>query len=258
MTENQVIPNITINELYTPDILNSIYNDIDINYYWSEEWSTELYAELAYAGFITTSMNHPEMGAILLPEMQLSYAVLDWEHLHISQKIKRFLRSEGSNYLGMYLRITKDVSSLCENLNTLHGKNSWLLPEYQSLIEKFPTEIPSFEILGIELWGKSTLLAGEIGYTIGATYTSLTGFSDRENRLYKNVGSLQMVQLAKLLEKCGYDFWNLGHPYMDYKSKLGAVTTDRIPFLRRWYTSRENEPTTTLSSLIGTKIDLLK
>jgi hypothetical protein len=78
------------------------------------------------------------------------------------------------------------------------------------------------------------LISGEIGYMIGNTYTSLTGFSSREKR-YRNYGTLQLVLLAHFLEEHGFAFWNLGQSYMPYKFSLGAKQYDRIQFLGYWF-----------------------
>ncbi len=62
----------------------------------------------------------------------------------------------------------------------------------------------------IELYDDmDVLVAGEIGYTFGTTYTSLTGFYDKK---VPNAGKLQLVLLSKWLEQSGYTFWNFGHP----------------------------------------------
>ncbi|HAK46172.1 MAG TPA: hypothetical protein DCO79_09690, partial [Spirochaeta sp.] len=78
------------------------------------------------------------------------------------------------------------------------------------------------------------IIAGELGYSIGKTYTNLSGFFHREERKYNNFGKLQMVMLARKLEKAGIAFWNLGQPYMEYKLKLGADVVPRGLFLKRW------------------------
>ncbi len=65
------------------------------------------------------------------------------------------------------------------------------------------------------------------------------------------------MQLAKLLKRCGYQFWNLGHPNMEYKNALGAVTTERIPFLQRWIVSRDQPVNIPLRSLVGDEISLV-
>ena len=80
---------------------------------------------------------------------------------------------------------------------------------------------------------KNTIIAGEIGYVIGETYTSLSGFCSSE-KACQNYGTAQLVLLAQCLRAKGFKFWNLGHPNMDYKIKLGAKVTPRIEFLKRW------------------------
>ena len=77
------------------------------------------------------------------------------------------------------------------------------------------------------------LIAGEIGYKIGKTYTSLSGFSKKDKK-YNNWGKLQMILLAKHLEENSFSFWNLGHPYMQYKFDLGAKLYSREDFLEKW------------------------
>ncbi len=79
------------------------------------------------------------------------------------------------------------------------------------------------------------MVAGEIGYRVGRVYTSLTGFFDRRDPELRNVGTLQLVLLARHLEASGFAFWNLGQPEMQYKRDLGAPALPRPVFLRRWF-----------------------
>ena len=79
----------------------------------------------------------------------------------------------------------------------------------------------------------SMLLAGEIGYSIGKVYTSLSGFNVRSDAA---VGTVQLVLLGRWLEQRGYAFWSLGHcysPEMDYKRRLGHRVLPRHAFLDR-------------------------
>ena len=92
-----------------------------------------------------------------------------------------------------------------------------------------------FELLSCELNCAKTnnLIAGEIGYRIGSTYTSLSGFTTKEKQ-YNNYGKLQMTLLCQYLEENQFSFWNMGHPYMQYKLDLGATILSREDFLVKW------------------------
>lgn len=72
---------------------------------------------------------------------------------------------------------------------------------------------------------KRKLVAGELGYTVGASYTSLTGFSDMPS-----AGTVQLCFTGRLLESLGFHFWDLGM-HMDYKGELGAREVPRAEFL---------------------------
>jgi hypothetical protein len=94
----------------------------------------------------------------------------------------------------------------------------------------------NFQLISAFLEEDGMLISGEIGYIIGNTYTSLTGFSSRETQ-YKNYGTTQLVLLGQYLHQNGFTFWNLGQSYMPYKFALGARQYDRADFLQQWYAS---------------------
>merc|ERR1712217_804073 len=87
----------------------------------------------------------------------------------------------------------------------------------------------------IELYeedGSGQPLAGEIGFSIGRVYTSLSGWT--EERTSDGLGFLQLVLLGRWLQQRGYEFWSLGHcysPEMDYKRELGHRVYPRGDFL---------------------------
>ena len=201
------------------------------NYYWSDEWSEEFYVALAKAGFISTTYDSPA-GLLLLPELQYDYAILDFKDLHISNKVKKLLEKNSYEF-----RLNTRFDEVLNRFSTVH-KDNWLKGEYVELLHSLHVskdERKDFKIVSFELLCKESneLIAGEVGYTIGKTYTSLSGFSSKEKK-YANYGTLQLVLLSKYLEKNGFDFWNLGHPHMEYKKRLGCKVLKRDEFLQRW------------------------
>jgi len=208
-----------------------IYEDMTNDYYWSEDWSEELYIELSKMGFISTSYETKE-GLVLLPELQLEYGVLDFKNLHISRKVKKLISQDSCKLL-----FNTRFNDVIDRFSSQH-KDNWLKGEYIQLLKKLYKNIDKrddFKIISVELVSKDTdeLIAGEVGYKIGNTYTSLSGFSSKEKK-YNNYGTLQLVLLAKYLQKEDFSFWNLGHPHMLYKQKLGSITVSRKEFLLRW------------------------
>lgn len=208
---------------------NHICKDMKNNYYWSDDWSVEFYKQLAYEGFITTTFDTPD-GLVLLPELQYEYAVLNFNNLHISKKVKKLINSD--NYT---LSFNTKFDELLEKFKLYH-KDNWIRGEYIDILQSiYKQKDKQINILSVELNCNKTgnLIAGEVGYAIGSIYTSLSGFSTKE-KTYNNCGNLQLVLLAKFLNENNFSFWNLGHPYMDYKKKLGCDILSRDDFLELW------------------------
>jgi Leu/Phe-tRNA-protein transferase len=223
---------LSFDDLKNNDILfNYIYSNKDSNYYVSEDFSKDFYIHLAYYGFICTSATL-ENKFYLLAEIQFEYAILDFQDLHISKKVKKLLKEDNFKFT-----INTKFEEVITQLEYYH-KTNWLENKYKDLLlslRDYKHSNIDFEIMSIELNDTNTneLIAAEIGYKIGSTYTSLTGFSSRDKK-YNNWGKLQLVLLAKYLEENDFAFWNLGHPYMKYKFDLGAKTFSREEFLKRW------------------------
>ena len=234
MKEKSVVYYLSLEDIKDENILfNYIYANLDSNYYISDDLSAEFYTLQAVSGFIATSISL-ENKFYLVPEMQFEYAILDFENLHISKKVKKLLDKNDFAF-----SINTNISEVIKNIQT-HHKTNWLTNEYYEILKKtkkYKNPNINFELLSIELWDKSktVLIAGEIGYKTGSVYTSLTGFCLKDKK-YNNFGKLQMVLLALYLEKNNYSFWNLGHPYMQYKFDLGAISFSREEFLKRWLT----------------------
>lgn len=224
---------ITPNDIEDKETLvHFIYANKNISYYYTDNFDEKFYISLAHAGFICVS--HSENGIqYLIPEMQKKYAVLDFKNLHISKKVNKLLK-QSSLY---NFSISNNIDDVVEGIKKYHSDN-WMENEYLDLLHKlvkYKHKNIDFELISCELKCTQTnnLIAGEIGYRINSTYTSLSGFSTREKR-YNNYGKLQMTLLAQYLEKNQYSFWNMGHPYMQYKIDLGAQVLDREEFLIKW------------------------
>jgi Leu/Phe-tRNA-protein transferase len=233
--EGMELPTLSIDYLSYEDVIstltleNRIYPNMYKNYYWSDDFSAKNYIALAKAGFISVTEEY-RGEELLIPEIQYKYALLDFKNLHISKKVRRII-----NNRSVTLELSRDLEVAFEEINRLH-KNSWFSLRYLSMLKETQELDGGLEVISVVLKEEGRVVAGEIGYKIGRTYTSLSGFSNREKR-YRNYGTVQLVLLAKYLEKNGFDFWNLGHPFMDYKLRLGAKIYEREDFLKRWYLS---------------------
>ena len=203
---------------------------MELNYYVAEDFSADFYVKLARAGFISTTIPSRHDTIYLLPEIQFTYAVLELDKLHIGKKVKKLLKQENYDFL-----INQNFEDVLEAIKLYH-EDCWIEEHYtQMLLELYAQNRDDFKLYSFELLCKNEnrVVAAEIGYKIGKTYTSLTGFFRREKR-YNNYGKLQMALLNNYLKKEGYDFWNLGHACLQYKLDMGAKVLERADFLKKW------------------------
>jgi Leu/Phe-tRNA-protein transferase len=236
---------ITAADLDEDHLCREVYPDPERTFYWTDCWDPDFYVALARAGFISIAHPHPAYGPLLLPELQASYAILDWEDLHVSRQMRSRIRPERLEADGIELVLSPSCARVTERLRAYHGPRAWLCEPYLDLLAKLSErKRGDFILHGVELWcrQRSELVAGELGYTIGTTYTSLSGFCSRQDRQRRSTGTLQMVLLAQRLREQGYAFWNMGHPHMSYKRALGAREVPRSSFLERWRLARTQAP----------------
>mmetsp|Transcript_27871 Transcript_27871/g.44903 ORF Transcript_27871/g.44903 Transcript_27871/m.44903 type:complete len:322 (-) Transcript_27871:172-1137(-) len=102
-----------------------------------------------------------------------------------------------------------------------------------------------FGVHSIEMWDvsaasgddeKKVLVAGDIGYTVGGCYTSMTGFRAAGTA---GAGTAQLVATGALLRNLGFSFWDLGM-VLKYKTELGGVTHSREDFIKRFHSVRDD------------------
>ena len=155
-----------------PGILDTIYKDLKHHYYATEDWHPDMYLQLAYSGFI--SVAH---GNMLLPEIQKKYCVLDFKNLHIERHVKK----RAKKYT---LTFDQNLNGVLAGIAESHSKNNWMGKRYQILMRilhmkgQFQFEDSQVRLHSVELCCKKSgeLLAGEVGYSFGKVYTSLTGY----------------------------------------------------------------------------------
>ena len=226
------IHHLSYDDLTDPGILhNFIYPDMFKNYYWSDDFSAKYYIATAKAGFLAVT-DYYEEKELLLPEIQFSYALLYFDDLHISTKVKKLLQNKN-----LELEVSQNLDEVAEGIEKLH-RNNWLTPKYLNTLKASQGVDENFKVISALIRDEDEVVAGEIGYMIGKTYTSLSGFSKRE-KTYRNYGTAQLVLLALYLQKNEFSFWNLGQSYMPYKLILGAKIFEREDFLKRWYVETE-------------------
>ncbi len=242
-----------------------IYPVMTRTYYWTDRWEGGIYVALARAGFISVCSEFPESGCLLLPQIHDRCAVLDWADRKASKSTLAALRPERLARERVRLRITQKIEPVLDALSECWGETSWFLPPYKALMRDLASggiaggasPGSSLNLFAVELLAGNgeRPVAGELGYVIGSTWTSLSGFMHPDRARWNNMGKVQLHALATLLERTGFSFWNLGQPQMQYKLDLGARILGRDEFLARWIPARDDEPPAGFLALADREID---
>jgi len=230
-------------------------------------WDPVFNARLAYEGFFTITSGRGASNEPL-PELQPFYGVLTWDNFaaskHVRQTLSR-LRRGGREYRLVVSSSLGSWELLEKYQKDKHGTN-WLTKQYFEMMQKAAAD-PSvnFQVHCIDLFaaegstepqptrhsvraslmswwrvgasrsaseGERRPVAGEIGFSIGKVYTSLSGWTGE--RTAEALGTVQLVLLGRWLQQRGYVFWSLGHCYspgMEYKRQLGHRIYPRADFL---------------------------
>mmetsp|Transcript_25500 Transcript_25500/g.84307 ORF Transcript_25500/g.84307 Transcript_25500/m.84307 type:complete len:477 (-) Transcript_25500:47-1477(-) len=195
---------------------------------WASCFEPNFLAALMYEGYLPTahgSIKPKEY--ILLPKLHQQRCIINFEDLHVPKGLMR--RSRGYK-LSTDSRFDEVVAMCLEQ----HSE-SWLHPP---LVQGFKGlfrcgGVGQVRIHSIEVSHNGELVAGELGYSVGKSYCSLSGFTRASS-----AGSVQCVALGLLLHQRGFEFWDLGMG-MKYKHQMGAKDCPRMSFLAQLHRVRD-------------------
>lgn len=208
------------------------------DYGWTLDFEPNFFCELAYEGFLSTSLEiraGPDfMLQVMLPWIAQKRSSLDFVDIHISHQVRKRAK-----------RYTMTVDTAYDEvmLGCIHQHGEgWLYRGLRWLLRRLFKESYSGSrdiqvgVHSFELWdADGRLVAGDLGYTVGGVYTSMTGFRLKESQ---GAGDVQLVLTAGLLQKMGYLWWDLGM-VMRYKAGLGARVITRDAFVTRLRRDRD-------------------
>ena len=187
---------------------------------------SEMVAKVCRFGFLPMSEDFSGH-ELLLVKVHEDRCLLDPEELHVSKSTRRRSR-------GLELAIDHEFDG-CLDAIVAHHPQRWLtdrLCESIRTLHRAPRH--GVAMHSVEVYDGARLVAGEIGYTCGAVYTSLSGF-----HRVSGTGAVQLATLGVILRDAGFVFWDLGM-VIEYKLELGARVFGRHEFLELYRQSAQH------------------
>uniref|UniRef100_A0A7S0D653 Leucyl/phenylalanyl-tRNA--protein transferase n=1 Tax=Amorphochlora amoebiformis TaxID=1561963 RepID=A0A7S0D653_9EUKA len=281
-------PVLTANHDLAKTVAKAIRTEMKSDFFWSLNFQPQFYADLFYNGLLPIAVRldgfpTPRHFGRLFPKLpetakKSGGLVINMPKLHVQRcvvcdfswiHVKKSVRKKAKRY-----NVSFDIAweEVVKGLIEQHGQN-WL---YDPVVETFlllhrkPLKKCSLKSSGnkkpisdengafisvhsVELWEEGKLVAGELGYSVGSVYTSLTGFRSKDC-----TGSIQMLAMAGMLKQLGYSMWDLGMA-LPYKLELGAKNFPRAEFIALLRTLRDRPPKPHLDeqSVIKTKFGIM-
>ncbi|ETI36824.1 hypothetical protein F441_16944 [Phytophthora nicotianae CJ01A1] len=225
---------------YVPQHLRHFVFHSQDDFYVSRHFDPLLLSHLMYEGFLPIASEFQDK-CFLLPKLHRQRCVLLLKP-NAPEHVPKIVRKRAKKFKFV---LNRDFEGVVEGCHEKHGI-PWLYPP---IVDSFKTLFQAGDdgvelypgckvrFFTVELYDAATdaLVAGELGYTVGSVYTSLTGFS-RAN----GAGTVQLHALSKFLYLAGFKMWDLGMS-MDYKMGLGAKDLDRDDFLDELYKWRSRQ-----------------
>mmetsp|Transcript_6158 Transcript_6158/g.10150 ORF Transcript_6158/g.10150 Transcript_6158/m.10150 type:complete len:454 (+) Transcript_6158:20-1381(+) len=206
---------------------------------WSMDWEPAFFSCLVYHGFLTIASKIQDDLWVMLPKLHQERCVVDLDRnsktCHLPLLVSKSTKKKAKKYT---ITIDQCYERVFQGCIDQHGLN-WLYPPMQGVLYTIYKKRGEAQFHGvtshsIEIWDEAgKLVAGELGTSVGCIYTSLTGFY-----LESGTGSVQLLALSHLLQKCHFLLWDLGM-FIEYKSSLGAGLLPRQEFLAKYRALRD-------------------
>jgi leucyl/phenylalanyl-tRNA--protein transferase len=168
-------------------------------------------------------------------------ATLEFEHLHISRRLRRTWR--GGRF---QVSCDRDFRGTIAGCATAQGRldNTWITSH---MIAAYCQLHEAGIAHSVEVWHEGELAGGIYGVAIGGMFAG-------ESMFYRvrDASKIALVHLVGHLEACGYQLFDI-QQLTPHTARLGASTIPRRAFLRRVATAIEL-PTQFPSELQGTDI----
>ena len=250
-------------EQYIPSYLAPWVHFYHGDFCYSHTFHPKLIAQLFAEGFLPIAT---AQGRILLPKLHAERCVMPLRPNSIQSEsslpspsspsqpllplrpthVSKSVRKKANRFR---FTLNQRFQQVVQGCRTQHGEHCWLYP---NLVDAFlqihrnpiPAKIADcdrtclIQLVSVEVWDAQTLqlVAGELGYTVGTMYTSLTGFSAVDS-----AGSVQLAVTGRLLQAAGFVWWDLGMA-MPYKHALGATIMPRDSFVQAVHACRLESP----------------
>uniref|UniRef100_A0AAV1U0F3 Leucyl/phenylalanyl-tRNA--protein transferase n=1 Tax=Peronospora matthiolae TaxID=2874970 RepID=A0AAV1U0F3_9STRA len=215
------------------------------DFYVSRHFDPLLLSHLMYAGFLPIASDVRET-CFLLPKLHKQRCVLLFQP-ELPEHVPKSMVKKAKKYKFVLNRNFHAVVAGCHEKHGIPWLYPPLVKSFETLFDAGEHRVescpgPNVRLVTVEIYdvATETLVAGELGYTVGSVYTSLTGFS-RAN----GAGTVQLHALSKFLYLAGFKMWDLGMS-MDYKMSLGAKDVERDDFLDELYKWRDQQVEMTL------------
>ena len=217
--------------MYVPGHLKPFVQHLSEDFWVTPLFEPELVGQLMFEGFlpIATAQGRQHY---LLPKLHEHRCCIVPKDVHASKTPKKKSKR-------WVLRVNTSFDQVVAGCHEQHGI-PWLYPPMVECLKALYLNTRSHvRVFSIELIHSETgeLGAGELGYTVGKVYTSLTGFCK-----VNGAGTIQLLALAGLLHRSGFELWDLGMggSGMEYKYALGATDLPRDIFLQKLHVLRQD------------------